>query len=143
MDCCGFKQKFIELGIKPTKQRIEIMEFLNHLPEGEILSAEDIFIALKGKVNLATIYRNLDVFCHHGLTKKVNSINEDKALYEVAHKEHYHRVVCADCGTRVTIRKCPLGEYQKKVEEMTGYTVQEHRLELVGLCPECQKKKFD
>jgi Fe2+ or Zn2+ uptake regulation protein len=28
----------------------------------------------------------------------------------------------------------------KRVSEQTGFTIEQHWLELVGLCPKCQKK---
>jgi len=36
---------------------------------------------------------------------------------------------------------CPLKGYDQKVHQSTRYEILEHKLEILGICPECQHLK--
>ena len=64
---------------------------------------------------------------------------DDASRYDFNIGKHYH-VVCQLCG-RVEDLFYPLIEDVESVaEELTGYKVQGHRMEVFGICPNCQDK---
>ena len=64
-----------EKGYKLTKQRREI---LRALEEGTPLAAEDILakINVKCRINLSTIYRNLNILLKNGLIRKISTLGQ-------------------------------------------------------------------
>jgi Fe2+ or Zn2+ uptake regulation protein len=51
---------------------------------------------------------------------------------------HHHHVVCSRCASATEIGDLGLGTVAREVARRTGYRIDEHRLELFGLCPACQ-----
>jgi Fur family ferric uptake transcriptional regulator len=51
---------------------------------------------------------------------------------------HHHHLVCTGCGTVADFTGCDLAALEKRVAGETGFVVDGHILELVGLCRDCQ-----
>ena len=51
---------------------------------------------------------------------------------------HHHHLVCRRCGAAVEFEGCDLSALFEQIGGATGYCVDEHLLELVGLCPACR-----
>lgn len=136
------KQLFKKQGIKNTSQRQSVYEVL--LKSKKPLSAESIYQALldqnSDSVNLSTVYRVLEVFTQKHLVIRSTLSVEGRATYEINHHEHRHHLSCVSCGAIKPIKGCPLEAYEKSLVESTGYQIVEHRLEILGICPECQNK---
>jgi Fur family peroxide stress response transcriptional regulator len=80
------------MKIRLTKKRKEILDALkNH---GGVFSANDLHKKLP-KIDLVTIYRNLDLFVKENMIKKVN-LSDSEAHYEYQNTPHHH-AVCTDC----------------------------------------------
>lgn len=96
------------MTIRLTKKRQAILDVLkqNH----GALSAAAIHAKLPS-VDLATIYRNLDLFTEERLIKKLH-LGEDEALYEFQDSPHHH-AVCSECE-RVIHFKAP----DQKIKEL-------------------------
>lgn len=129
-------------GLKSTKQRKAIFEIIY---ERDIpATAEDVYFQLKNSdvsANLSTVYRTLETMSDCGLIKKLGIVGETKAFYEIFGVVHRHFLVCIGCKKILPIPGCPLKEYEKSLEEQTGYEISGHRLDIYGYCPECKKAK--
>ncbi|MEE1499436.1 MAG: transcriptional repressor, partial [Enterococcus hirae] len=55
-------------------------------------------------------------------------------------KRHYH-VVCENCGKIVDFHYPDLADIEMAAGRLTNFEINEHRLELYGRCPECQKEQ--
>lgn len=137
----SMKAIFKKVGIKNTSQRQSVYLYLHDSEEP--LSAEQIYMGMSDteSVNLSTVYRVLDLFVKKGLVLKSNLSLEDKATYEINHMEHRHHLICVKCKAVVPIKGCPLSGYEVKLGQQTQYKILEHHLEILGICPECQKKE--
>ena len=51
---------------------------------------------------------------------------------------HHHHVICSRCGRTTEIDDAGLRPVVRDVARQTGFRVDDHRLELFGLCPACQ-----
>lgn len=135
------KSIFKKFGIKNTVQRQTIYSYLSNVSAP--ITAEHIYMALNQSesdaMNLSTVYRILDLFTKKGLVLKSNLTTDGKATYEMNHMEHRHHLVCVKCNSIVPIKGCPLEDYEKRLGESTHYKILEHHLEIMGICPECQK----
>lgn len=127
-------------GMVCTKQRLQIYIAIEAM--GRLVSAEDIYNSLEGRLDLSTVYRTLSAFVDSGILSETISLTQNIKFYELKQGKHQHRIICFSCGQTAPIKACPLvqlGEdYADGVEESTGYKIKGHRLELIGLCSQCK-----
>lgn len=116
---------------------------LSYLREGHShLSAEALYLALKQRgedLSLSTVYLNLGVLTEAGLIREFRGMNGE-SLYDRNVAPHYH-LICNVTGEvrdvpTLMVDGMPLGRFLKqKVEEATGWTVEEPQLHLRGVSP--------
>lgn len=87
-------------------------------------------------VGRATIFRTLEVLEGLGAVERLDLPSGEHA-YVVCEPAHHHHVVCSRCGRTSEIDDAGLRTVVGEVARRTGYRVDEHRLELFGLCPAC------
>jgi Fur family ferric uptake transcriptional regulator len=87
-------------------------------------------------VGRATIFRTLDVLEELGAVERLDLPSREHT-YVVCEPAHHHHVVCSQCGRTDEIDDAGLRTVVREVARRTGYRVDEHRLELFGLCPAC------
>jgi len=100
-------------------------------------------------LGLITVYRTLEILSALGLVRKLH-LDEGCSTYAlspagVLHTDgdiapsdaHSHHVICQRCRRATEFAGCDIEVVVAAVEAQTGYRVQEHWLELFGLCPEC------
>ena len=88
-------------------------------------------------IGLVTIYRTLDLLSEEGFVRRIHSQNGCHG-YAPTHRGHWHHIVCRRCGAAVEFEGCDLVPFLDRLSDETGYTIEEHLLELVGLCASCQ-----
>ena len=89
-------------------------------------------------IGRATIFRALDLFTELQLLERIDLPNGDHAYVPCLPGYHHHHVICQRCARVTEVPDLGLGEAIAGMERNTGWTVQKHRLELYGLCPQCQ-----
>lgn len=87
-------------------------------------------------VGRATVFRTLDMLAELGAVERLDLPSGEHA-YVVCEPAHHHHVVCSRCGRSDEIDDTGLRKVVREVARRTGYRVDEHRLELFGLCPAC------
>jgi Fur family transcriptional regulator, ferric uptake regulator len=88
-------------------------------------------------IGRATIFRTLDVLSELGVVERLDLPSGEHAYVGCA-LTHHHHVVCSNCGRAAEIADAGLRTVVREVARRTGFRVDEHRLELFGLCPACQ-----
>ena len=91
----------------------------------------------------SSVYRNLAVLEQAGLVVRIIT-NEDHAHYELAEHilDHHHHIICSPCGEildfhlSAKIEKA-LEESLQKIADEFGFSIDRHRLDLLGTCGEC------
>jgi len=91
----------------------------------------------------SSVYRNLVVLEEAGVVTRIVT-NDDFARYELAERltEHHHHLICSSCGD---VSDFSLGHHTEasldtalhQVADAVGFTVETHRLDLVGVCADC------
>lgn len=119
--------------MRQTKHRQTILDFLNHTPQA--LSAAEIHAALP-KINLVTIYRNLESFVESGLVTKLN-LGKKEAVYEIQHEPHHH-AICSDCEKVIHFTLDE--ENLKKEFSLPGFDISDIEITLKGSCKKSHKK---
>lgn len=110
-----------------SKKREQILDVLKQ--EHGALSANKIHAKLP-KLDLTTIYRNLDVFVADGEAKKL-LLNGKEALYEYQENPHHH-AVCTECE-RVIHFTAP-DEKIRKLLGIEDFQVDELEVTVRGIC---------
>ncbi len=125
-------------NLKKTPSRIEVLNVLEKAVSP--LTAEEVFYMLRKKnVDLSTIYRTLNAFADANIIKKEVNNNKEN-IFSIIKEEDKHILVCTKCNKRVEIAGCPYHEANEKIEQETGFLINDHTTEIYGICPECQSK---
>lgn len=125
-------------GLRLTRPRRAVAELIAGEP-GHFTSADLVDRAHAGHLDIgrATIFRTLDVLSELGVIERIDLPNGEHA-YVGCEPAHHHHVVCSGCGRTSEIPDAGLRTVVREVARRTGFRVDEHRLELFGLCPACQ-----
>ena len=103
-------------------------------------SAADLVAEARSRrlgIGRATIFRSLDVLSEIGVVERIDLPSGEHAYVGCA-ASHHHHVICSRCGRAAEIEDAGLRKLVRDVARQTGYRVDEHRLELFGLCATCQ-----
>jgi len=92
------------------------------------------------KVGRATVFRTLDLLTDQGSLERLDLPSGEHAYVSCAPREHHHHVVCRSCGQSVEVTDQGLQAVVQSIGARSGYRIESHRLELYGLCPDCQKE---
>jgi len=125
-------------GLRPTRSRQLILQKLvNHkTPASLNLLGEE----LRGKCNLATIYRTMRSLWRIGIVRQVNLTT--RPIYFVLVGERCEYLMCNHCGS---IKKLPLIRsilyLKKRLALRYGFRVLRYEAVFYGLCPDCQSQE--
>lgn len=126
--------------MRMTKQRRVILEVLR---QSNIHPTADVVYEMVRrqlpKISLGTVYRNLEILTALGEIQTLELSGSQKRFDGVAQK-HYH-IRCVHCGRVDDAPIAPLNSLEDDLYKSTVYTIMGHRLEFIGLCPECSKNK--
>lgn len=128
-----------ESGVRITPQRHAVLEYL--LNSTIHPTADDIYKSLEGKfpnMSVATVYNNLRVLREVGLVREL-TYGDSSSRFDCNTSDHYH-IICNSCGKIVDFHYPSLDEVEALAQQVTGFKVSHHRMELYGVCEECQKK---
>jgi Fur family ferric uptake transcriptional regulator len=88
-------------------------------------------------VGRATVFRTIEALEGIGIVERIDLPNGEHA-YVACEPVHHHHVVCSRCGRTSEIEDAGLRIVVRDVARRTGFRIDDHRLELFGLCPACQ-----
>ena len=107
--------------------------------EGHFTAADLVAEARARRLGIgrATIFRTLDVLAELHAVERLDLPNGEHA-YVVCEPTHHHHVVCSSCGRTTDIDDSGLRTVVRDIARRTGYRIDDHRLELFGLCADCR-----
>jgi Fur family ferric uptake transcriptional regulator len=85
----------------------------------------------------ATVFRTLDVLAELGIVERLDLPTGGHA-FVACEAAHHHHVVCSACGRSAWVADPDLERAAAAIGRETGYRIDAHRVELFGLCPQCQ-----
>lgn len=128
------------MQLRMTNQREIILRELKK--SRQHLTADELYDRVKKdmpRISLATVYRNLEILSEAGLIGKLEISGRQKRFdYDVVEHDH---IYCAVCHKVDNLKIERQGLHDREIEAVKGYTVTGYRLEIVGICPACQKNK--
>ena len=125
-------------NLKITKARIIILEKIIDLEKP--ITAEELFLLVvkEDKINISTIYRNLNILVDKDIIQKATEIN-GQIYYLFNNNKHIHHLICIKCGEVVPLDNCPIRDMEEELIKTTNYKIISHSLEFRGICPKCLK----
>ena len=125
-------------GYRATAARRAVVDLIVGR-EGHFTAA-DLVDAARARglgIGRATIFRTLDVLADLRAVERLDLPSGEHA-YVACEPVHHHHVVCSRCGRSSDADDAGLRAVVRDIERQTGYRIEEHRLELFGLCSACQ-----
>jgi Fe2+ or Zn2+ uptake regulation protein len=128
-------------GQRYTANRRALVDVL--ATSGCPVTMTEVLAAAEG-LALSSAYRNLAVLEDAGVVHRLVT-TDDTARYELAEDltGHHHHLVCTTCGVVVDIDvpealEHHIDELARSTAAATSWSVDHHRLDLLGTCPTCR-----
>ena len=96
--------------------------------------------ARRERIGRATIFRTLDLLADLQAVERLDLPTGEHA-YVACEPVHHHHVVCSNCGASRDVDDAGWRSVVRDIERTTGYRIDDHRLELFGLCPRCRARE--
>jgi len=125
-------------GYRLTRQRRAVVSALSISQRA--LSPTQIFdLARKtySSLGLVSVYRTIEILETQELIQRVHQPNGCHT-YIASLRRHQHLLICRDCGTTDYFDGDNLKLLITRVENQSGFQINEHWLQLFGLCESCQ-----
>jgi Fur family ferric uptake transcriptional regulator len=125
-------------GYKLTSQRLAVLEVLHsgepHLTPAEVHERGKVILP---RLGLATVYRTLDLLAELGFLHRPR-MGDSAVSYSTCVTGHHGHLICSQCNLIIELPECHAGDAIKTLAEKTGFRIDSHLLEFIGLCPNCQ-----
>jgi len=135
-----FKQLLKENGLKFTIQREVILEMLYN--SDEHLTPEGLHHLIQEKhpelgTGIATVYRTLSLLEDSEMVTSL-SFGAQGKKYELGAKDHHDHIICTSCGNITEFVDEEIERRQKEITQSLGFVMQEHSMQIYGICKNCQ-----
>jgi Fur family transcriptional regulator, ferric uptake regulator len=119
-------------GLRLSIARRMVLELL--FRETDPVSAEHVAQALG--IDVASVYRNLEMLERHGLVHHVH-LGHGPGLYVLVGRGEHEYLYCDRCETVTALEPEQLDPIRGQLRESFGYEVRFTHFPLVGLCGDC------
>ncbi len=128
-----------ESGYRITRPRRAVIDVLAE--SDRALNATEIYEQAREQyesLGLVSVYRTLEKLEELDLIQRVHQPDDCQA-YIAGFTGHQHLMICKKCGKVEFFDGDNLQPLFQRVAEESGYQVEEHWLQLFGLCAACQE----
>ena len=119
--------------LKKTSARIALLETFKTL--NHPVSVSELYKA-QPEIPIATLYRVIDAFVAHGLIEISDEFQPKEKHYVLKTEHTHHSIKCVVCNKTMILSECPI----HLDENIEGYKIIRHRLEIEGICQKCQRQ---
>ncbi len=127
-------------GLTLTRQREAVAQVFFDT-DGHI-SAEELYIKVSRSypgVGLTTVYRTLKLLKEAGLAKERRFAEDSQGVFEKEDTARHHdHLICTRCGKIIEFKEPLIEKLQEEVAQKHGFSVEDHKMELYGLCSSCR-----
>jgi len=128
-------------GLRVTRPRRAVWEVLRsadgHLTVEQVASAAE---ALGHDLDLASVYRSLDLLEQLGLARSSRIGDADAARWELAHPDEHFHLVCTSCGGVDHHIGSLVAEVREHLDTGHGFAVEAVELTVTGRCARCRSQ---
>ena len=126
-------------GLRLTPQRLAILHLLAK-SEGHP-TIEGIYERLRGEfptMSLATVYKTVTLLKELGEVLELGFPEEGSRRYDGAKPYPHPHIICVHCKKILDPELGDLSPLLESARLKTGFRILSHRLDILGVCPECQ-----
>lgn len=131
-------EHILRKGLRNSSSRSAILaEFLK---ADKHLTSEELYKIISAKIStigIATVYRSLHLFCECGIARELKMEDGISRYEPLLGHEHHDHLVCKKCGKFIEIIDADLEKIQRKIADQHKFNLNNHKMELYGLCSEC------
>jgi len=137
-DSQALARRLRALHVRVTSQRLLVLEALaahrGHMTAEEVMRwAAPRFSGL----NLATVYRTLELLVSLGLVAQTDLGGEATAFELVGGAPHHH-LVCESCGAVIEMDDSLFQSLRSDVQRRYGFDARSRHIALFGVCRDCR-----
>ena len=132
-------ERLVSKGIRPSMQRVAIMDYLIHHPIHPTI--EDVYNGLCHKIptlSKTTVYNTLRMLSDHQAAQMI-TIDDHRVCYDGNIQSHVH-FFCKKCGKVIDLFDEPAPQLAGP-KVIDGNIVYEEQLYYKGICRECAGKE--
>lgn len=127
-------------GLKFTIQREVILEMLYN--SDEHLTPEALHHLIQEKhpelgTGIATVYRTLSLLEDSDMVTSL-SFGAQGKKYELGAKDHHDHLICTQCGSITEFVDEAIETRQQEIAKALGFKMEEHSMQIYGICQNCQ-----
>ena len=138
-----FKDLLKKNNLKFTIQREVILETLYN--SDEHLTPEALHHLIQEehpdlKTGIATVYRTLALLEESNVVTSL-SFGAQGKKYELGAKEHHDHFICTECSQITEFVDEEIEKRQHTIAQTLNFKMQDHSMQIYGICSECQAKQ--
>jgi Fe2+ or Zn2+ uptake regulation protein len=118
-------------GLRKTRARTCILEAYQ---QSEIPLGVSDLLKRFSDIPVATLYRVVESFLDQNLIELSDEFHPKEKRYVLKDGHSHHVIRCVRCHKTVQLKQCPV----HLENQLEGFMVISHRLEIEGLCMTCQ-----
>jgi Fur family ferric uptake transcriptional regulator len=125
--------------LKQTAQREVVLKALLEGPR--YVSMDELCAAAQKRdkrIGYSTVYRSMKLFCECRLAKEHHFLYGKTCYEQGMDRAPHDYLVCKQCGRVQEFSNPLIQAVQEKVSKELDFRLQEHRVELYGICSSCQ-----
>ncbi|OCQ96543.1 transcriptional repressor [Oscillatoriales cyanobacterium USR001] len=136
----SLKNELNQRGCRLTPQRETILNVFQNLPEGNHLSAEELYNFLKSQgenISLSTVYRTLHLMSNIGILRELE-LAEGHKHYELnlPRNHQHHHLICLQCHKTFEFNDESILKIGNKQVEKAGVELLDCQLTVRAVCME-------
>ncbi|PLY01972.1 MAG: Fur family transcriptional regulator [Desulfuromonas sp.] len=132
--CLQQGQRFTAL-----RRRVFSLVWRQHKPIGAYEILEEL--QRDGRAAPPTVYRALDFLLESGLIHRIASLNAYVACLQPEHRHEGQFFICTSCRAFAELDSSLITTAIEQNARESGFEVQRHTIEIMGLCPQCRLLK--
>ena len=139
-DLQALARRLRALRVRVTPQRLLVLEAL--AAHGGHMTAEEVMrwaAPRSSGLNLATVYRTLELLVSLGLVAQTDLGGEATAFELVGGAPHHH-LVCESCGAVMEMDDSLFQSLRSDVLRRYGFDARSRHIALFGVCRDCQSR---
>jgi Fur family transcriptional regulator, ferric uptake regulator len=111
------------------------------LLDRETQTINELIKTCLGEVDRVTVYRNVALFERLGIVQRRPIGWKYRLELSDAFHRHHHHLTCLNCGRIIPLPEDPTLESRlKHLARNNDFLIQDHELEIQGLCQDCSPK---
>ncbi len=132
-----FKNILRKNSLYVTKQRVALFKLLFNEPKP--LPLQDVANKLDDKLDLVTVYRNIESLEKINVIKKIYTGWSYRIELSEKFRAHHHHLTCTQCSKTIRINLSDKIENElRAIGKQHNFVIKNHEVELYGLCKACQ-----